>query len=90
MTERLLARIASLTLRRPIAVLLAVGAVTVLLVANTRHLQLRTDISDLIGASSPAARALREFIREFGYGNRLFVVVEAGGASELDADRMEG
>ena len=89
MTEKLLSRIASLTLRRPIAVLLAVGAITVLLVANTRNLQLRTDISDLVGASSPAARAMREFIREFGYGNRFFLVVEASGAGETDADRME-
>ena len=68
---------------------LAVGAITVLLVANMRNLQLRTDITDLVGTSSPAARALREFIREFGYGNRFFVVVEAGGASEVDAERME-
>jgi predicted exporter len=89
MTDRLLSRIASLTLRRPVAVLLAVGAITVLLLANTRNLQLRTDISDLIGSSSSAARALREFIREFGYGNRFFVVVETSGTSELDAERME-
>ena len=89
MTDRLLSRIASLTLRRPVAVLLAVGAITVLLVANTRNLQLRTDISDLMGSSSSAARALRQFIREFGYGNRFFVVVETSGASELDAERME-
>ncbi len=89
MTDRLLSRIAALTLRRPVAVLVAVGAITVLLLANTRNLQLRTDISDLIGSSSSAGRALREFIREFGYGNRFFVVVEAGGASELDGERME-
>ena len=89
MTERLLSRIAALTLRRPVAVLLAVGAITAVLAANTRNLQLRTDITDLMGASSPAARAMREFIREFGYGNRFFLVVEAGGASEDDADRME-
>jgi predicted exporter len=89
MTDKLLGWIASLTLRRPVAVVLAVGAVTGLLLANTRNLQLRTDITDLLGSSSPAARALREFIREFGYGNRFFVVLEASGASELDSERME-
>ena len=62
---------------------------TVLLVANTRNLQLRTDITDLVGTSSPAARAMRDFIRDFGYGNRFFVVVEAGDAGEVDAERME-
>jgi predicted RND superfamily exporter protein len=89
MTDRLLGWAASLSLRRPVAVLLAVGVITVLLLANTRNLQLRTDISDLMGSSSSAGRALREYIQQFGYGNRLFVVVEAGGASELDAERME-
>jgi len=89
MTGRLLDRIASLTLRRPVAVLVAMGAITLLLLANTRNLELRTDISDLMGSSSSAGRALRELIQAFGYGNRFFVVVETGGAGELDADRME-
>ena len=88
MTERLLEGVASLILRRPVAVLLAVAALTVLLAANTRNLRLRTDISDLMGSSSPGGRAMREVIQEFGYGNRLFVVVEAGGAGEADAERM--
>ena len=89
MMERLLDWIASVTLRRPIAVLVAVAAMTVLLVANMRNLQLRTDITDLVGTSTPAARALRDFIRDFGYGNRFFVVVEAGDAGEVDAERLE-
>jgi predicted RND superfamily exporter protein len=87
-TDRLLDRVASLVLRRPVAVLLAVAALSALLAANTRNLQLRTDISDLMGSSSPGGRAMREVIQELGYGNRFFVVVETGGAGELDADRM--
>ncbi len=88
MTDRLLERVASLVLRRPVAVLLAVAFLTVLLAANTRNLRLRTDISDLMGSSSPGGRAMREVIQELGYGNRLFVVVETGGAGEADAERM--
>jgi predicted RND superfamily exporter protein len=86
--ERLLDRIASLVLKRPVAVLLAVGAVTVLLAANTRNLELRTDLVDLMGDSG-SARAARELLQEMGYGNRFFVVVEASGDGERDAERME-
>ena len=89
MIHRMLDRLASITLRYPVSVLLAVAAITALLVLNTRHLQMRTDLSDMLGDGSPAAQALREYLREFGYGNRLFLVVEAPGAAELDAERME-
>ncbi len=88
MTERLLDRIASLVLKRPVAVLLAVGAMTLLLAANTRNLELRTDLVDLMGDSG-SARAARELLQELGYGNRFFVVVEAGGDGERAAERME-
>jgi uncharacterized protein len=89
MMDRLLDRIASLVLKRPVAVLVAAGAVTLLLLANTRNLELRTDLSDLVGSSSSGGRVLRELIQDLGYGNRLFVVVETGGAGETDAERME-
>lgn len=89
MIHRLLDRLASITLRYPVSVLLAVVAITALLVLNTRHLQMRTDLSDMVGDATPEALALREFLREFGYGNRLFLVIEASGATEEDAENME-
>ncbi len=89
MIERLLDWTASLTLRRPVAVLVGMTAATVLLVANTRHLQLRTDVTDLVGRDTASGRALREYIQEFGYGNRLFVIVQSPGAGEPDPEPME-
>ena len=89
MIHRLLDRLASITLRYSVPVLLAVMAITALLVLNTRHLQMRTDLSDMVGDATPEALALREFLREFGYGNRLFLVIEAPGATEENAEHME-
>jgi hypothetical protein len=61
----LLGGLASATLRYPGSVLAALSAITVLLVLYTRHLQMRTDLSDLVGTGTPEARVLREFMQEF-------------------------
>jgi hypothetical protein len=87
--SRLLGRTASFTQGHPQLTLLAVCAVSVLLYANTRNLQLRTDLGDLMGRAAPEARVLKELIQEFGYGSRFFLLIEAGGDSELDAEQME-
>ena len=88
-TDRLLGWIASITQRHTIVVLLVVAVASVALAIKAGTLQLKTDIADLIGAAAPEARVLRDFISEFGYGNRFFLLLEAAGDGEADTERLE-
>jgi predicted exporter len=90
MVTRALRRVSGFTLDHPVLVLAVVAALSVLLQLNTRHLRLQTSLLDLMGSSSPEAVVAREFVEGFGYGNRFFVVIEAGTQDAPDAERLEG
>lgn len=58
--------------------------VTLLLYANIHKLRTGTDLTDLFGNRDPQWRAASQIGKELGYGNQLFVLIEApnGGTSE--------
>jgi uncharacterized protein len=54
--------------------------VTLLLYANIHNLRTGTDLTDLFGNRDPQWRAASQIGKELGYGNRLFVLIEAPNA----------
>jgi predicted RND superfamily exporter protein len=63
--------------------------VTLGLYANIHNLRTGTDLTDLFGDRDPQLRAASQIGKELGYGNQLFLVIEAP-AGETDAtDQME-
>jgi predicted RND superfamily exporter protein len=62
---------------------------TVLLYANIHNLRTGTDLTDLFGNRDPQWRAASQIGKELGYGNQLFVLIEAPEASEA-AEGPEG
>ncbi len=50
---------------------------TLLLYANVHNLRTGTDLSDLFGNHDPQWRAASQIGKELGYGNQLFVLIEA-------------
>ena len=89
MADRALRSLAHLTVRYPVAVLVLIAACSILLGANVGRLQLRTDLTDLVAGDGRQAELQRAAIRELGYGNQFFVIVQAPGGTEEDAERME-
>src|ERR1035441_5132111 len=70
-------------------------ALTLFLYANIHNLRTGTDLTDLFGSRDPQWQAASQIGKELGYGNQLFVLVEApeGGADttgemEEMADRL--
>ena len=57
---------------------------TLLLYANIHNLRTGTDLTDLFGNRDPQWRAASQIGKELGYGNQLFVLIEAP-AGEKDA-----
>jgi predicted RND superfamily exporter protein len=51
--------------------------VTLLLYANIHNLRTGTDLTDLFGNREPQWRAASQIGKELGYGNQLFVVIDA-------------
>jgi predicted RND superfamily exporter protein len=54
---------------------------TLLLYANIHNLRTGTDLTDLFGSRDPQWRAASQIGKELGYGNQLFVVIDAPAAS---------
>ncbi len=55
---------------------------TLLLFANIHNLRTGTDLTDLFGNRDPQWRAASQIGKELGYGNQLFVMIEAPGKEE--------
>ena len=64
---------------------------SLLLYANVHHLRTGTDLTDLFGNRDPQWRAAGQIGKELGYGNQLFVLLEApeGGTPEKAASEKE-
>ena len=58
---------------------------TLLLYANIHNLRTGTDLTDLFGNRDPQWRAASQIGKELGYGNQLFVLVEAPEKEGTDA-----
>ncbi len=68
--------------------------VTLLLYANIHNLRTGTDLTDLFGNRDPQWRAASQIGKELGYGNQLFVLIEApegrpAGASDTTGQMEE-
>jgi hypothetical protein len=74
--------------RYPVLVLLGVAAITAVLYSHIHYLRMGTDLTEMFGRKDPQWRAVSQLGRELGYGNQLFVLVEAQGGED-SSGRME-
>jgi predicted RND superfamily exporter protein len=81
--------VGGLVVRHPGLVVLLSLVVTVWLNANIHNLRTGTDLTDLFGNRDPQWRAASQIGKELGYGNQLFVVVEAPAGAADSTDQME-
>jgi predicted RND superfamily exporter protein len=63
--------------------------VTLLLYANIHNLRTGTDLTDLFGNRDPQWRAASQIGKELGYGNQLFVVIDAPAGATDATGQME-
>jgi predicted RND superfamily exporter protein len=63
--------------------------VTVLLYTNIHNLRTGTDLTDLFGNRDPQWRAASQIGKELGYGNQLFVLIDAPAAGTDITGQME-
>ena len=63
--------------------------VTVLLYANIHNLRTGTDLTDLFGNRDPQWRAASQIGKELGYGNQLFVLIDAPAGGTDVTGQME-
>ncbi|MCL4488914.1 MAG: MMPL family transporter [Chloroflexi bacterium] len=89
MTSRIMKFVAYLVVRRPILVVLGSVVLTVVLYAHIHSLRLGTDLTNMFGNKDPEWNVISQVGRELGYGNQLFVVVEAPPSGEGPTEQME-
>src|ERR1035438_1309136 len=75
--------------RYPVLVLLVVGAITAVLYSHIHFLRMGTDLTEMFGRDDPQWRVVSQLGRELGYGNQLFVLVEAGGGEDSSGPMEE-
>ena len=62
---------------------------TLFLYANIHNLRTGTELTDMFGAGDPQWRAASQIGKELGYGNQLFVMVQAPEGAEDSSEAME-
>jgi predicted RND superfamily exporter protein len=79
---RFMRLVGRLVIAHPGLVVALSAVATVFFYANIHNLKTGTDLADLFGNRDPQWRAVSQIGKELGYGNQLFVVIEAstGGA----------
>jgi predicted RND superfamily exporter protein len=95
MMVRFMRLVARLVVGHPGLVTALSLVLTLLLYANIHNLRTGTDLTDLFGNRDPQWRAASQIGKELGYGNQLFVLIEAPeggtdttGEMEEMADRL--
>jgi uncharacterized protein len=83
---RLLGR---LVISHPGAVTAFTLLLTIVLYSNIHNLRTGTELTDLFGSRDPQWRAANQIGKELGYGNQLFVLVEAPEGEEDATSEME-
>ena len=63
---------------------------TVLLFANIHNLRTGTDLTDLFGNHDPQWQAASQIGTDLGYGNQLFVLIEAPDGVDTTSDACSG
>ena len=79
----------TLVVRRPGLMTALSLVVTLWLYANIHNLRTGTDLADLFGTRDPQWRAASQIGKELGYGNQLFVLIEAPAGGTDDPAQME-
>ena len=77
MITRIVGLAARLVVRKPVLVVLTAVVLTLVLYSHIHDLRLGTDLTDMFGNKDPEWRIVSQVGRELGYGNQLFVLVEA-------------
>src|SRR5205807_7911500 len=81
--------IGRLIVGHPGLVVLLSAVVTLFLYSNIHNLRTGTDLTDLFGNRDPQWRAASQIGKELGYGNQLFVVIQAPAGGTDTTDQME-
>jgi len=74
---------------RPGWVVAVAAGLTLFFYANVHNLRKGTDLADLFGNRDPQWRAASQIGRELGYGNQLFIIVQAPAAGTDASAEME-
>jgi uncharacterized protein len=89
MMARFMRRVGGLVVGHPGLVIALSVVLTLFFYAQIHNLRKGTDLADLFGNRDPQWRAASQIGKELGYGNQLFVVIEApAGGTDL-TDQME-
>jgi predicted RND superfamily exporter protein len=84
MMTRCMRLVGGLVVGYPGLVVALAAVVTVFFYANIHNLRKGTDLADLFGNGDPQWQAASQIGKELGYGNQLFVVIEApAGAADV-------
>jgi predicted RND superfamily exporter protein len=86
MMVRFMRLVGRLVVNHPAFVLALSLVGTLLLYANIHNLRTGTDLTDLFGNRDPQWRAASQIGKELGYGNQLFVLIEAPEREKEGAD----
>jgi predicted RND superfamily exporter protein len=73
----------------PVLVVGIVLILTLFLYANIHNLRTGTELTDMFGSRDPQWRAASQIGKELGYGNQLFVVVQAPEGEADSSEAME-
>jgi len=87
---RLMRRIGHLVVEHPGMVAGVSLCLTLFLYANIHNLRTGTDLTDMFGSRDPQWRAASQIGKELGYGNQLFVLIEAPKGNADNSADMEG
>ena len=77
MMTRLMRRVGRMVIGHPGLVAGLALAMTVFLYANIHNLRTGSDLTDMFGGHDPQWQAASQIGKELGYGNQLFVLIEA-------------
>jgi len=88
MTARLMRYVSWIVVGHPGLVAAVSLVFTIFLYSHISHLRLGTDLTDLFGNDDPQWKAVSKLGKELGYGNQLFVLIEAPDGSEA-TEQME-
>jgi predicted RND superfamily exporter protein len=89
MMVRLMRKIGRLIVEHPGMVAGFSLCLTLFLYANIHNLRTGTDLTDMFGNRDPQWRAASQIGKELGYGNQLFVLIEAPKGDADDSANME-
>jgi predicted RND superfamily exporter protein len=84
-TARCMRLLGGLVVNHPGLVVILSLMVSVWLYASIRNLRTGTDLADLFGDRDPQWRAASQIGKELGYGNQLFILIEASANEGEDA-----